>query len=153
MFKDFGRRLQRDVKHIVDGRIANSETASGSHMRVSIMHLHCWQHRLICAYTPLVEWCRGQCHLAQETAIRCLVWRKSDGFIARVLQRCSYKGSVRGIRTQLGQKILGIRERFVNGIRDLEKDGKTYLSLEGGCIALEIVCDGYTSGMIADADR
>lgn len=35
MFKDFGRRLQRDVKHIVDGRIANSETASGSHMRVS----------------------------------------------------------------------------------------------------------------------
>jgi hypothetical protein len=36
MFKDFGRRLQRDVKHIVDGRIANSETASGSHMRVSV---------------------------------------------------------------------------------------------------------------------
>lgn len=35
MFKDFGRRLQRDIKHIVDGRIANSEQASGNHMRVS----------------------------------------------------------------------------------------------------------------------
>jgi hypothetical protein len=34
MFKDFGRRLQRDIKHIVDGRIANSEQASGNHMRV-----------------------------------------------------------------------------------------------------------------------
>lgn len=36
MFKDFGRRLQRDIKHIVDGRIAHSEQASGNHMRVSM---------------------------------------------------------------------------------------------------------------------
>ena len=43
MFKDFGRRLQRDVKHIVDGRIANSETASGSHMRVS-QGRDCYDH-------------------------------------------------------------------------------------------------------------
>ena len=35
MFKDFGKRLQRDVKAIVDGRIAGSEQRSGSLMRVS----------------------------------------------------------------------------------------------------------------------
>jgi actin-related protein 3 len=36
MFKDFGRRLQRDIKAIVDGRIAGSEERSGGHIRVSI---------------------------------------------------------------------------------------------------------------------
>lgn len=35
MFKDFGRRLQQDLKMIVDRRIQTSETASGAHMRVS----------------------------------------------------------------------------------------------------------------------
>jgi actin-related protein 3 len=35
MFKDFGKRLQRDIKNIVDGRIAGSEQKSGSLMRVS----------------------------------------------------------------------------------------------------------------------
>lgn len=35
MFKDFGKRLQRDIKHIVDGRIAYSESASGGYMKVS----------------------------------------------------------------------------------------------------------------------
>jgi hypothetical protein len=34
MYKDFGKRLQRDIKQIVDGRIAKSEAASGGHMRV-----------------------------------------------------------------------------------------------------------------------
>jgi len=36
MFKDFGKRLQRDVKAIVDGRIAGSEQKSGSLMKVSL---------------------------------------------------------------------------------------------------------------------
>jgi actin-related protein 3 len=35
MFKDFGKRLQRDVKTIVDGRIAGSEERSGRLMKVS----------------------------------------------------------------------------------------------------------------------
>lgn len=35
MFKDFGKRLQRDVKAIVDGRIAGSEVKSGGYMKVS----------------------------------------------------------------------------------------------------------------------
>ena len=30
MFKDFGRRLQRDIKQIVDARIARSERLSGA---------------------------------------------------------------------------------------------------------------------------
>ena len=34
MFRDFGRRLQRDVKAIVDGRIAGSEVKSGGLMKV-----------------------------------------------------------------------------------------------------------------------
>jgi hypothetical protein len=95
MFKDFGRRLQRDVKHIVDGRIANSETASGSHMRVSIRFVqvavsrtgdpdvtstpHLFDYRLI------VERSRSQRHLTQTTAIRRMVRRKFDGVFARVL--------------------------------------------------------------------
>lgn len=35
MFKDFGRRLQRDIKKIVDTRLKLSETLSGSHITVS----------------------------------------------------------------------------------------------------------------------
>lgn len=35
MFKDFGRRLQQDLKQIVDHRVQSSEIASGAHMRVS----------------------------------------------------------------------------------------------------------------------
>lgn len=38
MFKDFGKRLQRDVKAIVDGRIAGSEQKSGSLMKVSSLN-------------------------------------------------------------------------------------------------------------------
>lgn len=45
MFKDFGRRLQRDVKHIVDGRIANSETASGSYMKSSGVEVNVISHK------------------------------------------------------------------------------------------------------------
>ena len=35
MFDHFGRRLQRDLKHIVDTRITTSEAMSGGLMRVS----------------------------------------------------------------------------------------------------------------------
>lgn len=36
MFKDFGRRLQRDVKKTVDARLKNSEKLSGGHITVSV---------------------------------------------------------------------------------------------------------------------
>lgn len=45
MFKDFGKRLQRDVKGIVDGRIAGSEERSGSLMKVSYRHLFYTQNQ------------------------------------------------------------------------------------------------------------
>lgn len=34
MFKDFGRRLQRDIKKVVDARLRLSETLSGGHIKV-----------------------------------------------------------------------------------------------------------------------
>lgn len=34
MFEHFGQRLKRDLKQIVDSRIMNSETMSGSLMKV-----------------------------------------------------------------------------------------------------------------------
>ncbi|KAI5449659.1 Arp2/3 complex subunit, actin nucleation center [Naganishia albida] len=45
MFKDFGRRLQRDIKHIVDGRIAHSEQASGNHMRSTGVDVNVITHK------------------------------------------------------------------------------------------------------------
>jgi actin-related protein 3 len=45
MFKDFGKRLQRDVKALVDGRIAGSEERSGSHMRSSGVEVNVISHK------------------------------------------------------------------------------------------------------------
>lgn len=36
MFRDFGRRLQRDIKRTVDARLRLSETLSGG--RIKVMH-------------------------------------------------------------------------------------------------------------------
>jgi actin-related protein len=35
MFKDFGRRLQQDLKIVVDRRIQNSEAAAGTNLKAS----------------------------------------------------------------------------------------------------------------------
>lgn len=45
MFDHFGRRLQRDLKGIVDQRIASSELASGSHMRSSGVDVNVISHK------------------------------------------------------------------------------------------------------------
>lgn len=45
MFKDFGRRLQRSVQAIVDGRIAGSEERSGRHMRSSGVEVNVISHK------------------------------------------------------------------------------------------------------------
>nr|XP_018261213.1 actin binding protein [Kwoniella dejecticola CBS 10117]OBR83371.1 actin binding protein [Kwoniella dejecticola CBS 10117] len=45
MFKDFGKRLQRDVKAIVDGRIAGSEERSGSHLKSSGVEVNVISHK------------------------------------------------------------------------------------------------------------
>lgn len=36
MFRDFGRRLQRDLKRVVDARLRLSEELSGSRIKVSV---------------------------------------------------------------------------------------------------------------------
>ena len=38
MFKDFGRRLQRDLKKIVDARVLASESRLHGEMKVSILN-------------------------------------------------------------------------------------------------------------------
>lgn len=38
MFRDFGRRLQRDVKRMVDCRLKESEDLSGGRLKASRMH-------------------------------------------------------------------------------------------------------------------
>lgn len=40
MFKDFGRRLQRDIKRIVDARLKLSETLSGSLITVICIFIY-----------------------------------------------------------------------------------------------------------------
>lgn len=125
MFKDFGRRLQRDIKHIVDGRIANSEQASGNHMRVSSRPLSLFRAALTEFLVPLiVDWRRCQRHHPQTTKIRRMVRRKLDGIdgkqsptlsttrnsslnlrVARVLQRCAYQAAVRRVWTVSRQAV------------------------------------------------
>jgi len=41
MFRDFGRRLQRDVKRMVDSRLKLSEELSGGRLKV---YSHCTCH-------------------------------------------------------------------------------------------------------------
>lgn len=52
MFRDFGRRLQRDIKRVVDARLKFSETLSGGHVKVyifltSVALLCCQSFKLI----------------------------------------------------------------------------------------------------------
>lgn len=44
MFKDFGRRLQRDIKRIVDARLKLSETLSGSLITPKPIDVHVISH-------------------------------------------------------------------------------------------------------------
>jgi actin-related protein 3 len=46
MFAHFGQRLKKDLRTIVDGRLAASELASGSHMRSSGMEVNVISHKM-----------------------------------------------------------------------------------------------------------
>ena len=39
MFKDFGRRLQRDLKRVVENRLKVSEELSGGKLKVNILYV------------------------------------------------------------------------------------------------------------------
>jgi len=45
MYKDFGRRLQRDIKCIVDDRIARFESASGGNMKAKAIDVNVISHK------------------------------------------------------------------------------------------------------------
>ena len=81
MFDHFGRRLQRDLKHIVDTRIQTSEALSGGLMRVrSLSHLE-FSHT---QGSFAVHGSQRQRCFAQEAAVRRLVRRSAAGVDARV---------------------------------------------------------------------
>lgn len=42
MFRDFGRRLQRDIKRVVDARLRDSEALSGGHIKVVCELCYCY---------------------------------------------------------------------------------------------------------------
>ena len=53
MFKDFGRRLQRDLKRTVEARLKMSEELSGGRIKVRIAaarhtHTHTYTHSYTC---------------------------------------------------------------------------------------------------------
>ncbi|KAJ1986789.1 Arp2/3 complex subunit, actin nucleation center [Dimargaris cristalligena] len=45
MFKDFGKRLQRDIKHVVDGRVQLSEDQSGGHLKAKPIEVNVIAHK------------------------------------------------------------------------------------------------------------
>lgn len=45
MYKDFGKRLQRDIKRITDARISRSESLSGGQLKAKPMEVNVVSHR------------------------------------------------------------------------------------------------------------
>ena len=45
MYKDFGKRLQRDIKRVVDQRIKVSETLSGGQLKARPMDVNVVSHK------------------------------------------------------------------------------------------------------------
>lgn len=87
MFKDFNRRLQRDLKKIVDARVLASDARLGGEAKVSIM-LSFFLILLYCLYNPgliseififyfFASGTTGgsQCSQPSYPEIRSLVWR------------------------------------------------------------------------------
>lgn len=97
MFKDFGRRLQRDIKKTVDVRLKLSETLGGGRLTVRIRKcmqngLFFFQIQFCCKttqkhlfslfqrlYFVSAETYRCPSCLASYAKIRCMVWWKHAG--------------------------------------------------------------------------
>ena len=68
MFKDFGRRLQRDLKRTVEARLKMSEELSGGRIKVRIAaarheHTHTHTHTLLTPAVSLQVCIYTICHL------------------------------------------------------------------------------------------
>lgn len=50
MFKDFGRRLQRDIKRVVDARLKRSETIAGNNLKVNDILTVLVTGKIICSF-------------------------------------------------------------------------------------------------------
>lgn len=78
MFKDFGRRLQRDIKKIVDTRLKLSETLSGSHITVDdsnlLMRILFTYFFLKNSFFILAKTNRCSCNIASQATLRSMVW-------------------------------------------------------------------------------
>lgn len=46
MFRDFGRRLQRDLKRTVDARLKMSEELSGGKLKVRVQRVHLYLEKI-----------------------------------------------------------------------------------------------------------
>ncbi|XP_046689182.1 actin-related protein 3B-like [Homalodisca vitripennis] len=46
MFRDFGRRLQRDIKRVVDARLRDSEALSGGHIKPKKIDVQVISHHM-----------------------------------------------------------------------------------------------------------
>lgn len=62
MFRDFGRRLQRDLKRTVDARLKLSEELSGGRLKVGSHAAHALDKHLLPGNVQLTSCCdRGLC--------------------------------------------------------------------------------------------
>jgi len=74
MFKDFGRRLQRDLKRVVETRLKISEELSGGRLKVVSIDVTAILINLLPAQANR---CTGD--IPSHAALCCLVWWKYVG--------------------------------------------------------------------------
>lgn len=76
MFKDFGRRLQRDIKRIVDARLKLSETLSGSLITVYVLYILMKKKitSIFMFHFILAKAYRCPCYITSQTTMGSMVW-------------------------------------------------------------------------------
>lgn len=86
MFKDFHRRLQRDVKKIVDARVLASDTRLDGEVKVCILGFISWcslpciitlqwyKKAVLICFAPVTP-CGSECSQPSYPEVCCLVWR------------------------------------------------------------------------------
>lgn len=78
MFRDFGRRLQRDLKRTVDARLKLSEELSGGRLKVGLFSIIGWKVEgaliivmggNVCQFLLLYRKIRGTCQVFSWKAV------------------------------------------------------------------------------------
>ena len=106
MFKDFGRRVERDIKRLVDARIASSESASGGSLKAQEVEVKVLTHHMQargCAAPRRRQpraarrracFAEAAALLRCVAALRCVVRRLCAGDAAGVLHHGAHEGGV-----------------------------------------------------------